>query len=524
MLVEPPTFVVEQVAIVRQRRADLFRLGAALAQVGLAGLLQDALVGERLLLAVQVFAHALKARAQRRQHRLLPLEGGGALLHLAGLRVHELLRRFDLLALGAEPHVLFVEACGLLFEVARVALELLEFVVDLRRPAFDLLLPALDAGLDAVEPNEVRLVLLLPLVERGLGGRDGLLPRDQVGQPAREVALRLLLPGREQAVLLVERLPLSRDLLGVRLHLGLALRPVALEVVELRLALVEVALAALDLAGGLVQRLLLRQDALAPLAEAVAEFLAEPRQLLARAADDPLAFFEFRETRVEVGLLAGEFGLELPAHLLARLQVAARFAEVLPQTLDPAPEFVEQRRLFAALALDLQPFDVPGGALGLDLFGLRAQRLLARLDLPQSVFQLGQRRGGGGLMLDRDGDDQLGGPDAHAVAVGEVRRRDGPAVDLDRLHRRELAQARPAGLPRDQTQDRRQVGPRQPEVAARHGPDQEPAIAHLVHRWPPAADAHLEPDHGGGSNRSRGSVGHGRPIHTNEEEYGTPGL
>ena len=181
-LVESPALLVEQVAIIRERRANLFRLGPTLAQVGFAGFLQDALVTECLFLAMEVFAHALEPRAQRRQHRLLPLEGGRALLDFARLRVHLPLGRVDFLALAAYEHVLLVEYSGLLLEVSRVALELLELPVDLERPSLELLLSALDARLDAVEPDEIRLVLLLPLLEGALGGSDRLLSRDQLGQ------------------------------------------------------------------------------------------------------------------------------------------------------------------------------------------------------------------------------------------------------------------------------------------------------------------------------------------------------
>ena len=83
----------------------------------------------------------------------------------------------------------FVHLPGLFFQVARVALQMLELAVDLQRPAFQRLLPLLDHRLDAVEPHEVGLVLLLALFQGGFLLGDG-LTRSRVCRSPQAAAAR----------------------------------------------------------------------------------------------------------------------------------------------------------------------------------------------------------------------------------------------------------------------------------------------------------------------------------------------
>src|SRR5262249_24866850 len=191
----------------------------ALPQVGLAGLLQGALVAQRLLLATHLLAYPLQLAAQRRQHCLLAFQGAGALLDLPGEGLLFLFLLGQALGFGAQAVVPFVHLRRLVLQVAAVALHLLEALVDLQGAPFQLPLLLLDGRLDAVQAHQIGLVLLLRALQRLPALGQGGLALLQVGDALRHLALRLLVAAGQQAMLLLDQLPFALHLLARRLVL-----------------------------------------------------------------------------------------------------------------------------------------------------------------------------------------------------------------------------------------------------------------------------------------------------------------
>ncbi len=92
----------------------------------------------------------------------------------------------------------------------------------------------------------------------------------------------------------------------------------------------------------------------------------------------------------------------------------------------------------------------------------------------------------------RQADNEFNHAERDAVAIVQVDRVHGPAVDRDDLHGREFAQAHAAGVTGDKAENGGKVGGRQAEVAAGHGADEKAAVTHFVHGRPPVLRAHFE--------------------------------
>src|ERR1700730_448528 len=81
------------------------------------------------------------------------------------------------------------------------------------------------------------------------------------------------------------------------------------------------------------------------------------------------------------------------------------------------------------------------------------------------------------------------------VAVVEVSRGNGHAVDGAGLYRCQFAQTGATGMARNEAEDWGQVTARKAQVAAGNGADQETAVADLVDGRPSVGGAHLEMHH-----------------------------
>src|SRR5262249_20822273 len=128
-LVEAPPLFLEKLFVVVQFLAEFFRLLHARFQVGLARFLHGPLIAQGLFLAAQVLAHPLQPRPQRREHGLLPFQRRGPLVETGGDRFLFLLLFGQRFGFACQAVVPFVELRGLFFEVAGVALQLLEALV-----------------------------------------------------------------------------------------------------------------------------------------------------------------------------------------------------------------------------------------------------------------------------------------------------------------------------------------------------------------------------------------------------------
>ena len=116
-----------------------------------------------------------------------------------------------------------VELGRLFLHLARVALQLLGSAVHLQGAFLQLLLPLLQHALRAVEPEQVGLVLLLPLFECRLLVRKLAIARLDVGEAHGHLALHVLLARRHDTMLFFEDTALAVELFAARLQFRLLL-------------------------------------------------------------------------------------------------------------------------------------------------------------------------------------------------------------------------------------------------------------------------------------------------------------
>src|SRR5262249_2336998 len=292
-----------------------------------------------------------------RQGGLLALQRRRPLLQL-GRRHLELLTLFgEQFAVGGDRPVPLVELFGLLFQLPGVPLELLEPLIDFERLRLKLLLPLVGGGLEAVEADEVGLVLLLALLQGGPLLGDLPLAGLQVMGLRGHLLLEGLLLCRQGAGLLLDQRPLALGTLPQRGDLRLLLVGLLFAGVELlppeldlrrRLADDALALVQLVAAGvGLLEKLLTQGRQLG--AELLQVFLL-PGGLPGLLGDLP----EFLSHRLLAALEAGLLLLQLPLPVphLARPRLARVF-QLLDLPLPAGALGVEQRPLLRAVAVRL---------------------------------------------------------------------------------------------------------------------------------------------------------------------------
>ena len=232
------------------------------------------------------------------------------------------------------------------------------------------------------------------------------------------------------------------------------------------------ALLLLHLAGGPIDGLLHTGQAIPTLAVAVVELLADGCQFLANR-------FQLRFLLCQCRVLG---------HRGAGLQLALPLVELPAQGLG-------RLGLLPTVALDLLAAPVPDDPVGFQLARLFLQFAFAHLKSARAfVAGFRRRRLRGGRL---DVNEEFDRPERDAVAVDEQGRGDGSAVDEDGLRRHQFAQEDAVGLAREQTEDRRQIGTGQAQVAAGHAADEEAEIRERIAAGPTAAvadvEAHLGP-------------------------------
>ena len=173
---------------------------------------------------------------KRGQHGLLSLQRRRPLIQLGDDVLLFLLLLGQPFGITHQAVVPFVELRRLLLQVARVALQLLVAAIDLKSGRPQLFLPLFEGGLNAIEANEVGLVLLLPLLQGGLGLRHPRFAGLHVAEALGQIALHFLLPAHDEPMLLFEQLLFALDLLASAFDFELFLSPFLLPGRQFRLA------------------------------------------------------------------------------------------------------------------------------------------------------------------------------------------------------------------------------------------------------------------------------------------------
>ena len=182
------------------------------------------LVGESLFLTANLLARPLQAGAQGGQHRLLAFQRGGALIELGADGLVLLLLRRQEIGPRRLPRVPIVQLSGLLFEFPAFALQLLEAPVDLESLFLQLRLAQVERGLDAIEPDEIGLVLVLSLGKLDPFHGESLLASADLFEPLGQLPLVFLLLTRQEAMLFFEQFPFAAILFIAGLEGTFAIR------------------------------------------------------------------------------------------------------------------------------------------------------------------------------------------------------------------------------------------------------------------------------------------------------------
>src|SRR5262249_39591612 len=251
--------------------------------LGLGGVLAQALLGEGLLLAAVLLAQPLQPAAQGGEHGLLALQGGAAPGQLGAVRLPLALLPGRLLLALLPARVPAGELAGVLLQLARGPLEGLEAAVHLQGVALELLLALLQGGGQPIQAHQVGLVLGLALAQGLALLLVFLVTLGPVRLAAGGLRLHLLLALAQEPLLLFQRPAPGRQLGGQGVQLLAAL--LAAQLLGPGQLGVELALLLLDAAGGAADGLLEAGQAVAALAVALVELLADGGHLAAEAVD-----------------------------------------------------------------------------------------------------------------------------------------------------------------------------------------------------------------------------------------------
>jgi len=360
-LIDLQTFLLAKALVALQVELLLLGVLMALLHVGFRGMQPGLLLGDLLLVPAKLLTHPLQARAEAREHRLLPFEGGGTLRQLrVGGFLFGLLSS-KLLGFAAQLIVPLVQFLGLSFDLPAGALQLLGTLIDLAGPRLELLLALFHRSLEAIEPDEIGLILGLLRLQGGallvevLFSR--LVIRAHLGQ-------RFLLAG-EQSFLLLQELTASLQLGGLGVQLRTSGRFFLLAGLAALDLPIDLALILLHLAGGPVDGLVQAGQAIATLAITVVKLLADVGQLLADGCKLLLLFPELLRRGLDLALSLRQFLSALGQLLVDRGRL--RRGSLLGQHL----------HLALALLLDLFTAPVPNDPIGFQLLSLFIELLLA---------------------------------------------------------------------------------------------------------------------------------------------------
>ena len=238
-----------QLPIVVHFDAKPFRFGQAAPQIVLARFLQDSLIAERLFLTPQFLAHPFESGAQSRQHGLLPFQRRCPLIQLGDVALLLFLLLRQPFRFAHQTIVPFVELRRLLFQIARIALQLLVAAIHFQGTGLQLFLSLFQRRLNTIEPDEIGLVLLLSLLQRGFRFDQFRFARLHFLEAFAQIALHFLLPADDEAMLLFEQLLFALHLFAAALDLDLFLLPLLLSRRQFRLASVQRAACAVASAG-----------------------------------------------------------------------------------------------------------------------------------------------------------------------------------------------------------------------------------------------------------------------------------